>query len=167
MKLILKQFYDDMRRFSASNPIVVSYDKLTHELIYRQLNKLLIVKYLKPYYLPIKNFKLGILTPSGFTQLLSDLQLLLNDPELDKEVKNISFSIDKLCLNVYKVYNKVNLPDPQLYIEFKFVNIINPLLVWIIMNSASLETKALYKLLKNEERLNESQSNKQINQSIT
>ena len=78
------------------------------------------------------------------------LEKLIQDPDIDNERGPLSFSIDELCLKVYKTYRDINLYVPQEYIDIRFVNITKPFFVWYIMNTSSLETKALYKFLKNE-----------------
>jgi len=63
MREILQLFRNNLSGFSKDEPIGVSYNKSNHELIYRQMGKLLNIPYMKHYYLPIKGFKFGVLTP--------------------------------------------------------------------------------------------------------
>jgi len=151
MRNILRQFHDNLCGFLKDEPIVVSYNKSNHELTYRQMNKTAVITYMKHCYLPIKNFKLGILTPQGYDILMKGIEKLMQDPNIDNEWGPLSFSINKLCLKVYKIYPHNNLTVPQEYFDIRFVNITKPFFVGLfIMRTHSLETKALYKYLKNE-----------------
>lgn len=153
MREILRQFHNNLCGFLPEEPIVVSYNNSSHELTYRQMNKTVMIPYMKHYYLPIKNFKFEILTPQGYDTLMKGLGKLIQDPNIDNEWGPLSFSIDKLCLKVYKTYYNTKLQVPQEYIDINFVNITKPFFVWFIMRFRSLQTKSLYKLLKNERKI--------------
>lgn len=159
MKELILKFHNDLTGFNSEVPIVVTYDKSNHALTYRQLNRMVMIPYLRPYYLSKKNFRFGILTSTGYIELMKGLQALLQDSDIDKEGGSVAFSIGELCINTYKTYKSVSLVGPQKYINLKLVNITSEFLSKWIMKFYSNETRTLYKLIKNEWKTN-SKSNK-------
>jgi hypothetical protein len=113
---------------------------------------------MRNYYYAKRNFRLGLLTPKRYYELLEDLDKLISDPELDKELGSISFSVSEMCLKVLKTYSNSELNSklligPQDYIDIKFVNMTNPISVWLFMRFRSIESRTLYKIAKKELKL--------------
>lgn len=152
MREVLLKFYNDLSGFNGETPIIVTYDESTNVLTYRQLNKLVIVPYMKLYYLSCKGFKIGVLTPHGFVNLMKTLQTLIQDDGLDNGMTVMS--IKKLGIEFYKSYASKLLSGPQRFANLELVSLKSRFLVWFIMKFYSYETKTLYKLLKNERKQN-------------
>lgn len=150
MREVLVKLHNDMNNFNPEIPIVVTYDKETHIITYRQLNKLVMIPYMRPYYLSERSFKLGILSPTNYVELMTNIRKLLQESDLDKDGGSIAFSVDKLKIKVYKTYLSPYLIGPQVLMELKLVTISTKWLAVLIMRILSPETRTLLKLLKNE-----------------
>lgn len=152
MREILLKFYNDLSGFNGESPIIVTYDESTNILTYRQLNKLVMVPYMRFFYLSCKGFQIGVLTPQKFVHLMKTLQTLIQDDGLDNRMTVMS--IKKLGIEFYKSYASKLLSGPQRFANLELVSLKSRFLVWFIMKFYSYETKTLYKLLKNERKQN-------------
>jgi hypothetical protein len=150
MKTELIKLHNDLCGFNQNMPIVVTYDYKTNIFTLRQLNKIVMLSYMKYYYLSDKSFKIGILTSDGYKKLMSEVMKLIQDSSMD--TPSIVMSAEKSRIKFYKTYQTGLLFGPQLYVDLNFADIRSKLAVWMIMMWSSNETRTLYRLMKNEKR---------------
>lgn len=138
----------DIDKLDPNEVTIVTYDKSHHVLTYRQLNLVISIPYMSPYYLPKKGFKWGALTQSGLLKLKVALSKLLSSSDLDQDLLVPDLQI--FGLDWYKTFNNVTLPTPQVFINMKFVNVTGSFMTWILCHFGSNNSKIIYKSLVNE-----------------
>ena len=138
----------DLDKLDPNEISIVTYDKSHHLLTYRQLNQIISIPYISPFYLPKKNFKIGALTQKGLMDLKISLTKLLSSSELDQDL--LIPDLQVLGLNWYKTFNDVTLPTPQIFINMKFVNVVGSFMIWLLCQFGSNNAKIIYRSLVNE-----------------
>lgn len=141
----------DIDKLDPNDITIVTYDKSHHTLTFRQLNLVISVPYISPYYLPKKGFEWGALTQNGLMKLREALSKLLSSSELDQDL--LVPDLQVLGLNWYKTFNNVTLPTPQLFISMKFVNVTGSILTWMLCKFGSNNSRIIYDALVNERKL--------------
>lgn len=154
---VFTSFTKDLSKFDPNELIIVTYDKSSHLLIFRQINHIVAATYLSPYFFPKKGFRVGVLTQAGYNKLLYNLNTLLRDSTLD-EGKLIP-DIGILGVDWYRHFNKKALPTPQKTISLKFVNVTNRVMTWLLCRFYNNNSRIIYKLVINEKN-NERKRNK-------
>lgn len=157
MKECLLKFYNDLSTFSDQYPIVVTYDYSSNTFTYRQLNKIVIGNQITHLY-KSKKFSMGILTNSGYLELMNNLLKLIKDE--DWSSGKITASIEILSTDFYKLYKSPHLSGPQKLLTLNYVTIKSKLWIWILSKLYPNEVKILLKLIRNERISNRGQSNK-------
>lgn len=138
----------DIDKLDPNEITIVTYDKHHHTLTYRQLNQVISIPYMAPYFLPKKGFKWGALTQSGLMNLKVALAKLLSSGELDQDL--LIPDLQVFGLNWYKTFHNVTLPTPQIFINMKFVNVMGSFMTWMLCHFGSNNAKIIYKSLVNE-----------------
>lgn len=150
---IIIRLHNDLTKLNPNQPSIVQYSPDTG-LVYRQMGIVLALPYIGHMYFPTPMLKLGVLTPSGYHELMQGLQKLIQEPDLKKHT--LSQVIKSYGLDVYKTYDKVALYGPQLLVSLRFVNFTNKLISSWILNWYGPETKTLLKAIQNETNKNKS-----------
>lgn len=145
----LLKLYNDLTILSKELPTIVTYEKGTG-LIFRQLGKVISIPYFRNHYFPKPALKLGVLTSSGYVELMQNLLKLIEDSNIrDNDVCEV---VGSYGIKFYKCYDSINLDGPQLFAELNFVTIRNPWLSRIYLKHAGLETRTLLKAISNAKR---------------
>ena len=114
---ILTKLNDELSQLNQSEPVIVTYNK---KLEYLQMNKVLSLEYLNPYFLVKKGFKFGVLTQIGLNRLIYNVQQLLSTSDIDLGITNLSMG--KLSMDFYRYFG-YTFDGPQLFKKLEFVNI--------------------------------------------
>lgn len=156
---VFTQFQNDLRKLNQEELTIVTYDKDDHTLTYRQFGKVFTATYLRLFYKPSSSFKIGVLTPHGYVELINAIQKLIADESVDLD--QIIPDIQPLGTDWYRCFNDRYLPTPEKYISLKYVNVTGEIWSWIVCHWFNENSRILYKFIKNErkalKRFNESQ----------
>jgi len=149
---VFSTYLKDLNTLDQNEIVLVTYDKTKNLLEYRQLNKIILVPYLSPFFLPTRSFKIGALTPSGLANLKWNLTKLLSDNLIDND--HLVPDIKTFGLDWYRYFNDVTMPLPQIYISLKFVTITSRFWTWVTCMRFNNTSKIIYKSLIKEIKLN-------------
>lgn len=141
----------DLGKLNQNELVIVRYDKTKHLLSFHQLNQMIIVGYLSPYFLPKKGFELGVLTPPGLNKLLYNLSQLLQGNLIDNG--GYIPDLQELGTGWYRYFKDITVPTPQLTITLKYCNVTNPLIVKILCNRFNNNSRIIYRSIKNSLKL--------------
>lgn len=145
----LLKLYNDLTQLNKEYPVVVLYDKQMG-VIFRQLGKVVSIPYFRNYYFPKTKLKLGVLTPTGYVELMQNLQKLIEDQNIrDNDVCEVA---GDYCIKFYKCYSSIHLDGPQLFAEINLVTIKKKWLSKIYLKYSGPETITLLKAILHEER---------------
>jgi hypothetical protein len=117
LRPILTKLNNELSQLNQSEPVIVTYNK---KLEYLQMNKVLSLEYLNPYFLTKKGFKFGVLTHIGLNRLIYNVQQLLSNSDIDNGITNLSMG--ELSMNFYRYFGPT-FDGPQLFKKLEFVNI--------------------------------------------
>lgn len=146
MREILERFHNDLSQFRTDCPILVTYVESTHELVYSQFNKVVIIPYLKNFYLRKKGFTYGVLTQNGRLELLKSIKLLVENYLPLLESDKLVPSVEKLRLDFYGIENQYRKrPYPQKVISLELVTFSNKFISKLYLSIFSAESKLLLK----------------------
>lgn len=158
----LINLYNSLTGFDEHYPIAITYDYHRNELTYKQLAKVVTTSAISHLYLP-KKFKLGIMTPGSYHSFMEELANIIKKGYCDNSLSAIS--INKLRTDFYVTFKgNPNLPGPQRVGRLDYVPIKTRFIAKYILKTYNSESRILWRLIKNENKLN-STSNGPINTS--
>lgn len=143
----LLKLYNDLTQINKELPTIVLYDS-RNGLVFRQLGKVISIPYFRNFYFSDSKLKLGVLTSTGFVDLMKNLQTLIEDPSIGENTAG-----QVMCdygVKFYKCYSSSYLEGPQQFAEIKFVTIRQKWLSKIYLRHSGLESKTLLKAILNE-----------------
>lgn len=146
----LLKLYNDLTQLNKEIPIMVLYDS-SNGVIFRQYGKVVSIPYFRNYYFPKSKLKLGVLTSTGYVELMKNLQKLIEDPEVKDG--NVGMSMGDYCVKFYRCYPDIRVNGPQLFSEINLVTIKKKWLSKLYLKIAGdPETKILLNGVLHEER---------------
>jgi len=157
----LLKLYNDLTQINKEIPTIVLYDK-SIGLIFRQLGKVISIPYFNNFYFPKTKLKLGVLTSTGYVDLMKNLQNLIEDTSIAEG--SAGMVMGDYELKFYKCYSSAYLDGPQQFAEIKFITIKSAWLSRLYLRHSGLESKTLLKAILNERK---SKSKKSIKKSST
>lgn len=148
----LRQYYNALKEFDPSEPILVVYDEQTNSFIYHQVSptagsKSYFASGVASMYLPQK-FRYGVLTPPSINDTLSALGEMFGKNYFDDPTAMTH--LGKLSCDFYVTPMTPGrfCPGPQLAYSLKFVTFTNPLVVRFVLWRFSDASKVLLKRIK-------------------
>lgn len=140
---VFTQLLSDLGRLNKNEPAIVTYDKTSKSLTIRQLNGLIMIPYINPFFFPKKNFEIGILTQSGIAELILGIQKILNTNDLD-DYKLIP-QIEQLSTSFYRYYPNPELSGPQRFVKLKYVTVTSKFLTRLYCKIYNDDTRLIWK----------------------
>lgn len=140
----LIKLHNDLSTLSLNKLTYVKLELATNTLTYHQIGRVMSVPYISHLYLPLK-FKVGILTPSGLSTMLTSLQNLIAIPDYDK--LGVTLSISPMQLEFYRPFNDLKAIGPQRFEIVKLVSLTNKYYVKLVTTFNDEESKILYRSL--------------------
>lgn len=122
MEELLIKLSSDLRKFNPESPIVVYYNKDSHELTYLQHNRSISLSYLSHLILP-KKMTYGILTCAGLQELLTNIDDLMRSSIAAS--RKVSVTVKPFGFSIYAPLNERIYPGPSLVRHLQLVSITN------------------------------------------
>lgn len=148
----LTRLYDDLLKLDNNKITIVTYED--HQLVYRQMDRIVMIPYLRLYFYPRDKFKFGILTSRALQGILIDIKSIIADQRFGA---NMLLSVpNKWKIDFLGLVQP--LEGPQTLYEIPLVSITDSLLVRLVV-SYKAENRVLFKSVKQiaKDRLNKVQ----------
>lgn len=148
---VFTKLNSDLTSLNPNEMTIVTYQSESHLLYFRQMTKLIGTPYLSPFFFKKSGFRVGCLSPQGLNKLKYQLNELLKTEAIDKGL--LIPDLRKLGTDWYRSFSN-QLPEPQKVIELRYVDITSKLAVWLACTHYNANSKIIYKVAKNEKKIN-------------